>query len=167
VLVTIHRRENHGERLDSILKAVKGLVNKFSQYDFILPVHPNPNVKSKVETHLSGINNVFLEEPLDYPTLINIMKKCSLILTDSGGIQEEAPSFGVPILVLRDHTERMEGVEAGFAKLVGADAQAIVKEAELVLEKPPSDNQHIKTNPYGDGMSSSRILSAVEEFFNN
>ncbi|STQ85457.1 non-hydrolyzing UDP-N-acetylglucosamine 2-epimerase [Helicobacter muridarum] len=164
VLVTTHRRENHGQRLDRILQAIQILAKRFSNVVFIVPVHPNPNVKQKIEKSLMNLENVMLCEPLDYPNLVLIMYNSKLILTDSGGIQEEAPSFGVPILVLRYETERKEGLQAGFAKLVGAECERIVGEASLILEQ----NQTLitKPNPYGDGTASLKITKAIESFFN-
>ena len=115
VLVTVHRRENHGERLDRILNAIKNLAEKYLDHQFVLPVHPNPNVHDKVWNVLGKLSNVVLTEPLDYPELVCLMKNTKLVLTDSGGIQEEAPTFGNPVLVMRYETERTEGVTAGFA----------------------------------------------------
>nr|WP_272888394.1 UDP-N-acetylglucosamine 2-epimerase (non-hydrolyzing) [Campylobacter sp. P0087] len=163
ILVTIHRRENHGDRLEYILNAIVYIVSKFKNYKIILPLHPNPNVKEKIKHKLCNHNNVYLCDALDYPNLVLIMKNAKLIMTDSGGIQEEAPSFGVPLLVLRYETERKEGVESGFAKLVGADYDLIIKESYAILNK----NQKInKLNPYGDGMASKRIENYIKKFLN-
>lgn len=165
VLVTVHRRENHGERLDHILKAVQTLSDKFPDHQFVLPVHPNPNVKNKVFTTLSGKENIILTEPLAYPQLVCLMKQAKLILTDSGGIQEEAPTFGVPILVMRYETERGEGVEAGFAKLVGADTDKIIQEAVNVLSQEWNQTRlNGMQNPYGDGTASEKITKFITEF---
>lgn len=162
ILVTIHRRENHGKRLDSILNAISYIASQFSKYKIIIPLHPNPNVKEKIKNRLKQ-NNIYLCDALDYPNLVLIMQSAKLILTDSGGIQEEAPSFGVPLLVLRYETERKEGVESGFAKLVGADYDLIIKESLFIL----NNNQKInKINPYGDGKTSKRIEKYVREFLN-
>lgn len=165
VLITAHRRENHGERLDKIISAVDTLANKYPNTQFVIPVHPNPNVKSKIYERLGDIKNTILLEPLDYPVLIQVVKRAKLIMTDSGGIQEEAPTFGCPILVLRDTTERMEGVEAGFAKLLGADKDLIIAEASKILDRYFEETRikHIK-NPYGDGKSSHRIVKIIMEY---
>jgi UDP-N-acetylglucosamine 2-epimerase (non-hydrolysing) len=166
ILITVHRRENHGERLDEILRAIKTIVEKYSDHQFVLPVHPNPNVKDKVYKAFSKYKNVVLTEPLDYPALVALMQGTKLILTDSGGIQEEAPAFGNPVLVMRYETERQEGVEAGFAKLVGADYDKILKEASNILAKDKSKTRvDGSKNPYGDGKASKRILEQIKLFF--
>ena len=121
VLITAHRRENHGERIDRIIDAIKYLAEKYNNHTFVIPVHPNPNVKNKIHERLGLFSNIHLLTPLDYPYLVYLMKHAKLILTDSGGIQEEAPSFACPTLVMRYETERKEGVDAGVSKLVGAD----------------------------------------------
>lgn len=168
VLVTVHRRENHGERLMRILLAVQELAVRFHNIQFIVPVHPNPNVHDKVCTILGGLTNVKLTAPMDYPELVTVMKHSKLILTDSGGIQEEAPTFGVPVLVMRYKTERMEGVDAGFSKLVGADTDVIVRAAESVLSKSNEETRRDGLlNPYGDGFAARRICDAIKEYFNN
>lgn len=171
VLVTVHRRENLLEigdatrtpmRLNSILKAIKHLAETYKDHQFILPVHPNPNVRTRVYETLSEMSNVILTEPMIYPELVEVMKHAKLILTDSGGIQEEAPSFGVPLLVMRYETERMEGVHAGFSKLVGADKELIIQEAVSVLSQT-YDATRIRNreNPYGDGHACDRIIQAI------
>lgn len=166
VLITVHRRENHGDRLNQILVAITELVQKYSDHQFVLPVHPNPNVYSKVHAALGKFGNVILTEPLDYPELVCIMKNTKLILTDSGGIQEEAPSFGNPVLVMRYETERTEGVEAGFAKLVGADIDKILSEASSILSCNKDETRlDGAKNPYGDGCASEKIITAIKEFF--
>jgi len=166
VLVTAHRRENHGERLDRILDALETLANGFGVIQFVVPVHPNPNVHDKVVGRLQGLGNIVLTDPLDYPLLVSLMKRAKLVLTDSGGIQEEAPTFGVPVLVMRYETERKEGVDAGFAKLVGADTTVIVREAETVLCAPfASTRRNGVLNPYGDGRASQRIVAAIGRYF--
>ncbi|MEE3777416.1 UDP-N-acetylglucosamine 2-epimerase (non-hydrolyzing) [Campylobacter sp. CX2-4080-23] len=163
VLVTIHRRENHGDRLEHILNAISYIASKFQKHKFIIPIHPNPNVREKIKNKLYKQKNIYLCDALDYPNLVLIMKNSKLILTDSGGIQEEAPSFRVPLLVLRYETERKEGVESGFAKLVGADYDLIIKESFVALK----NNQKIDgINPYGDGMASQRIEKYVRKFLN-
>lgn len=166
VLVTAHRRENHGDRLDRIIQAIKYLSEQYPYHQFVLPVHPNPNVKHKILDGLQALHNIRILPPADYPVLVALMKHAKLILTDSGGIQEEAPSFGVPVLIMRYETERKEGVEAGLAKLVGADFHVIIKEAAKILKKSPVDNKPQQTaNPYGDGHASSYITQAITTFF--
>jgi UDP-N-acetylglucosamine 2-epimerase (non-hydrolysing) len=166
VLVTAHRRENHGERLDRILYAITTLTQKYSDHQFVLPVHPNPNVHDKVYAALSKLPNVILTEPLDYPELVCLMKNTKMVLTDSGGIQEEAPTFGNPVLVMRYETERTEGVTAGFAKLVGADVDKILSECDAVLSRDKSETRlDGSKNPYGDGHAAQKIANAVNEFW--
>lgn len=166
VLITVHRRENHGERIDRILQAISDLVEKYSNHTFVLPVHPNPNVKDKVYKKLEQFKNVHLLAPLDYPNLVYLMKNAKLILTDSGGIQEEAPSFGCPTLVMRYETERQEGVEAGVSILVGADYEKIIKESEKILSNDKTTTRLKAQNPYGDGKSSQKIEKLIRGFFN-
>lgn len=163
VLITVHRRENHGERIDRILQAIADLVEKYADHTFVLPVHPNPNVKNKVYEKLEKYGNVQLMSPLDYPNLVYLMKNAKLILTDSGGIQEEAPSFGCPTLVMRYETERQEGIEAGVSKLVGADYDKIMTESVKILSDTKANTRLKAQNPYGDGKSSKKI----EEIINN
>jgi UDP-N-acetylglucosamine 2-epimerase (non-hydrolysing) len=167
VLVTIHRRENHGDRLQTILKAISELAGIFNDHIFVLPVHPNPNVRQNVYNVLSSYNNVRLLNPVDYPVLITLMKNSKLILTDSGGIQEEAPSFDVPLFVLRYATERNEGIKVGVAKLVGADTKKIVDESLYILERDKSLTRNKVENPYGDGNASERIVKHIDTFFEN
>lgn len=167
VLVTVHRRENHGERLDMILDAIARLATDFSAMQFVVPVHPNPNVHDKIVARLRTFPNIVLTNPLDYPLLVSVMKRSKLVMTDSGGIQEEAPSLGVPVLVMRYETERKEGVEAGFSKLVGADRELIIKEAAKILGSAFSaTRKNGLENPYGDGTAARRIINAMDEYFN-
>lgn len=161
VLITVHRRENHGERIDRILQAISDLAQKYSDHTFVLPVHPNPNVKEKVHNVLNKFSNVHLLPPLDYPNLVYLMKNAKLILTDSGGIQEEAPSFGCPTLVMRYETERQEGIEAGVSILVGADYDKIMFQSEKVLGSAKSLTRLKAQNPYGDGKSSNKIEQLI------
>lgn len=161
VLITVHRRENHGERIDRILDAISHLVEKYQDHTFVLPVHPNPNVKNKVYAKLEKYSNVHLTAPLDYPNLVYLMKNAKLILTDSGGIQEEAPSFGCPTLVMRYETERQEGIEAGVSKLVGADYDKIVAESELILSDTKENTRLKAQNPYGNGTSCKQIEEII------
>ena len=165
VLITVHRRENHGERLDEILNAISFIVNKYQDHNFILPVHPNPNVKDKVYSVLGGFKNVNLLPPLDYPNLVYVMKNAKLILTDSGGIQEEAPTFGCPTLVMRYETERQEGIDAGVSVLVGADYDKIVNLSCEILDKSKADSRLKAQNPYGTGDSAQKIESVINDFF--
>lgn len=166
VLITAHRRESFGEPFIQLCKSIKDLAYEFYEegVHFVYPVHLNPNVRKPVMETLGGINNVSLIEPLDYLSLIHLMKKCTLILTDSGGIQEEAPSLGVPVLVMRDTTERPEGVEAGVVKLVGTKRDRIVSEAGRLLRDHNVHSSMAKqTNPYGDGKASIRIVDRLAQ----
>lgn len=162
VLITAHRRENHGERIDRILDAIEYLVTKYSDHTFVIPVHPNPNVKDKIHSRLEKYSNVHLLKPLDYPYLVYLMKNAKLILTDSGGIQEEAPSFGCPTLVMRYETERQEGIDAGVSILVGADYDKIVSESEKILSKTCEETRLKAHNPYGDGTSAKQIEAIIQ-----
>lgn len=166
VLITAHRRENHGERINRILDAIEHLVNKYQDHHFIIPVHPNPNVKDKIHSRLEKYSNVYLLKPLDYPYLVYLMKNAKLILTDSGGIQEEAPSFGCPTLVMRYETERQEGIDAGVSVLVGADYDKIVNLSCEILDKTKSDSRLKAQNPYGTGNSSKEIEEIISKYFN-
>ena len=165
VLITAHRRENHGERIDRIIDAISYLAKKYNDHTFVIPVHPNPNVKNKIHERLEKLTNIKLLTPLDYPYLVYLMKNAKLILTDSGGIQEEAPSFACPTLVMRYETERKEGIEAGVSKLVGADYDKIVEESEKILSKNKADTRLEAKNPYGDGTTSKKILNIIENYF--
>lgn len=163
VLVTAHRRESFGAPLAAIVAAVGRLARAFPRFRFVHVVHPNPDVRAAVSGY-HGLGNVELVEPLDYRALVALMRKSRLILTDSGGIQEEAPTFGKPVLVLRRKTERPEGIEAGLALLVGTDEERIVVEAERVL-RGESDLARggPSVNPYGDGRASERIAAALDD----
>lgn len=165
ILITAHRRENHGERIDRIIQAISHLVTKYPDHVFVIPVHPNPNVKDKIYSKLRNFENVKLLPPLDYPSLVYLMKNAKLILTDSGGIQEEAPSFGCPTLVMRYETERQEGVEAGVSILVGADYDKIVEQSEKILDNEKSQTRLKAQNPYGDGKSAEKIEKLIREYF--
>jgi UDP-N-acetylglucosamine 2-epimerase (non-hydrolysing) len=159
VLVTAHRRESFGKPFEEICLALRDLATRFGDKRFIYPVHLNPNVRQPVRKILSGIPNFHLIEPLDYLTMVHLMKRACLILTDSGGVQEEAPSFGVPVLVMRETTERPEGVEAGVVRLIGTQRERIVKEASQALT--PTDSHERPAagqNPYGDGRAAQRIV---------
>ena len=165
VLITAHRRENHGERIDRIIDAILFLAKKYDDHTFVIPVHPNPNVKNKIHDRLGSFKNIHLLTPLDYPYLVYLMKNAKLILTDSGGIQEEAPSFACPTLVMRYETERKEGVDAGVSKLVGADYDKILEESEKILSSTKDKTRLVPKNPYGDGTSSVQIEKIIREFF--
>lgn len=165
VLITVHRRENHGERIDRILDAIEFLVKTYEDHKFVIPVHPNPNVKCKVYSRLSEYSNVYLQNPLDYPYLVYLMKNAKLILTDSGGIQEEAPSFGCPTLVMRYETERQEGVDAGVSVLVGADYDKITSISSEILSKSWEQTRLTALNPYGDGTSAQNIEQIIRGYF--
>lgn len=167
VLITAHRRENHGERIDRILDAIEYLAKQYSEHTFVIPVHPNPNVKEKIYSRLENYQNIRLLAPLDYPNLVYLMKNAKLILTDSGGIQEEAPSFGCPTLVMRYETERQEGIDAGVSILVGADYDKIVSESEKVLSNSRESSRLKAVNPYGDGTSAKQIEEIINKYFNN
>ena len=169
ILVTTHRRENFGEPLFNICSALKEIVRKFDNVEVVFPVHPNPNVKDTVYSLLSKENGIKLIPPLEYPYFTWLMKKAYIILTDSGGIQEEAPSLGKPVLVLRNVTERVEGIEAGTAKLVGTDKNKILEAVEeLLLDREAYDKMSKAVNPYGDGKASFRIYKILrEEIFNS
>ena len=165
VLITAHRRENHGERIDRIIDAIEHLAAAYTNHTFVIPVHPNPNVKEKIHSRLSKYSNIKLLAPLDYPNLVYLMKNAKLILTDSGGIQEEAPSFGCPTLVMRYETERQEGIDAGVSVLVGADYGKIVSLSEKILSDTKANTRLKTQNPYGDGNSASRIESIISDYF--
>ncbi len=165
VLITVHRRENHGERIDRILDAIEYLIKTYPEHRFILPVHPNPNVKCKIYSRLGEYENVHLLKPLDYPYLVYLMKNAKLILTDSGGIQEEAPSFGCPTLVMRYETERQEGIDAGVSVLVGAEYDKITNFSSEILSKPRSQTRLKALNPYGKGDSAVTIEHLISKYF--
>lgn len=163
ILVTAHRRENFGQPLEDICNALKQLAER-SDVEIVWPVHLNPNVQETARQLLAGVAHVTLLPPLDYLPLVHLMKRAKLILTDSGGIQEEAPAFGVPALVLRDVTERPEGVAAGVLKLVGTATPRIVEEARRLLDDPREYEKMARaSNPYGDGHAAGRIVKALLE----
>jgi UDP-N-acetylglucosamine 2-epimerase (non-hydrolysing) len=165
VLVTAHRRENFGYPLVQICRALAEVARRYgSQIRIVYPVHPNPNVQGTVRGVLSGIPNIVLTEPLGYRDFVQLMSQAHLILTDSGGLQEEAPSLGIPVLVLRDVTERPEGVAAGVVRLVGTDERAIVDATvELLDDSEVYGRMAHSVNPYGDGQASQRIVQAICE----
>ena len=162
ILVTGHRRENFGDGFLHICKAIKELAALHPEMDIVYPVHLNPNVQKPVYELLSGLSNVYLISPLDYLPFIYAMQHSTLLLTDSGGVQEEAPSLGKPVLVMRDTTERPEAVEAGTVKLVGTNAEAIVSDVTaLLLDKEMYKRMSETHNPYGDGQACERIIAAL------
>jgi UDP-N-acetylglucosamine 2-epimerase (non-hydrolysing) len=161
ILVTAHRRENFGQPIENICSAIKELAAR-SDVEFVYPVHLNPNVQEPVNRILKNLSHVHLLPPLDYLPLVHLMKHATLILTDSGGIQEEAPAFGIPVLVMRETTERPEGVEAGALKLVGTDTNHIIHETTQLLDDPAEYAEMAKAvNPYGDGHAAERIVQAL------
>jgi UDP-N-acetylglucosamine 2-epimerase (non-hydrolysing) len=163
VLVTAHRRESFGGPFESICRGLRELALKYrDEIVLVYPVHRNPNVRQVVNSLLSGIDNVLLIDPLDYMPLVHLMKRAYMVLTDSGGLQEEAPSLGKPVLVMRQVTERQEGVEAGTLKLVGMDAAEIVKQASLLLDNPAAyQAMATRANPYGDGTAAIKIVRRI------
>ncbi len=163
VLVTAHRRENFGQPIRDICRALKQLAEMYrDEISLIYPVHLNPNIQEPVYNTLSGVDNIHLLPPLDYLPLVHLMKHAALILTDSGGIQEEAPSFGVPTLVLRERTERQEGVIAGTLKLVGTGSNHIFNQAKNLLDDRQAHAAMAgAVNPYGDGYAANRIVNAL------
>jgi UDP-N-acetylglucosamine 2-epimerase (non-hydrolysing) len=166
VLITAHRRESFGAPFRELCLAIRDLAARFEGEGvrFVYPVHLNPNVQQPVYDLLSGLPNVTLLEPLDYRSMVHLMKRSTLILTDSGGIQEEAPTFSVPVLVMREATERPEGIEAGVARLVGMQRHRIVAEAERLLRDPAAYAEMASgVNPYGDGRAAHRITSILLE----
>lgn len=163
VLITGHRRENFGGGFERICQAIARLARRFPETDFLYPVHLNPNVREPVNRLLSGIDNVHLVEPQDYLPFVWLMSRSHVILTDSGGIQEEAPSLGKPVLVMRDTTERPEAVEAGTVRLVGTDLDGIVDGvATLLTDEAAWQAMSFAHNPYGDGQACRRIVQALQ-----
>lgn len=166
VLVTGHRRESFGDGFERICKALAHIAHAYPDVDIIYPMHMNPNVREPVNRILKDIKNVYLIEPLDYLPFVYLMEKSYLILTDSGGIQEEAPSLGKPVLVMRNTTERPEALEAGTVKLVGTNEEILIAEVEELLNSPEDYNKmSFAHNPYGDGKASSKIVEALKIFF--
>ena len=162
ILVTTHRRENLGEPMRHVYKALKDIVNEFDDVEIVFPVHKNPKVREVVNEELGNIEAVYLIDPLDYEPFANLMHRAFLVLTDSGGIQEEAPSLGKPVLVLRDTTERPEAVKAGTVKLIGTERQKVYEETKYLLTDHDEYQRMANTcNPYGDGKASKRIIEAI------
>lgn len=166
VLITGHRRENFGDGFINICNAIKKLASRYSNFNFVYPLHLNPNVQNPVNDMLSKIDNVRLISPLDYSIFVKLMSSSHLILTDSGGVQEEAPSLGKPVLVMRDQTERPEGVEAGTVKLVGPDSDRIIEEVSRLIDDETAYRQMSEArNPYGDGCAAGRIVERIDQYF--
>lgn len=164
VLVTTHRRENWGAPMARTAKAVAVLANRYPNHAFVVPMHPNPQVRTVLNTALATLRNVLLLEPLEYLQFSHLIARSHLVLTDSGGVQEEAPSLGKPVLVLRENTERPEAVTAGTVKLVGTDTQHIIDEATLLLDDAAAYAKMANAvNPYGDGLAAQRSVAAIEE----
>lgn len=162
ILLTSHRRENIGRPMENIFNAIKDIIDKYKDVELVFPMHLNPKVREIAKSILSGNDRIHLIEPLDYEPMANIMAKVNLVVTDSGGIQEEAPTFGKPVLVVREETERPEGIEAGTAKLVGTDYNKIYDELDLLLSDKEEYNKMAKAvNPYGDGKASERIVDIL------
>ncbi|WP_236213262.1 non-hydrolyzing UDP-N-acetylglucosamine 2-epimerase [Metapseudomonas otitidis] len=166
VLVTSHRRENFGEPFRNICRALRTLAENNPEVEFLYPVHPNPNIKDVAYEFLGRVRNFTLCEPLDYLPFIAAMKRAYIILTDSGGVQEEAPALGKPVLVLRDETERPEAVEQGVVKLVGANYERIIEETQRLLDDESAYKSMARgVSPYGDGHAAERIVKTLREYF--
>ncbi len=167
ILVTMHRRENWGEPVRETCRAIKKIINKHSDISVIFPLHKNPEIRRNVQEILQNKKDILLFDTLDYDDMINLMSKSYIILTDSGGVQEEAPSLGKPVLVLRDETERSEAVKAGVVKLVGTNEERICSEIDLLLNSQEKYMEMSKNiNPYGDGKASERIVKKILYNFN-
>ncbi|MGA9116842.1 MAG: UDP-N-acetylglucosamine 2-epimerase (non-hydrolyzing) [Bacteroidota bacterium] len=160
--LTAHRRENFGEPIRRVFRACRRLVERNPDVELVYPVHPNPNVRAAAAEILAGAGRVHLLEPMEYRPFIQLMAKCHLILSDSGGVQEEAPTLGKPVLVLRETTERPEAIQAGTAKLVGTDGDLIEREAQRLLDDPAAYREMAtRANPYGDGKAAGRIVDIL------
>ena len=167
VLITGHRRENFGEGFINMCTAIKDLAKKYPDVDFVYPMHLNPNVRKPIHEvfgeNLDNLGNMFFIEPLEYLEFVFLMEKSTIVLTDSGGIQEEAPGLGKPVLVMRDTTERPEALDAGTVKLVGTDYDKIVGEVSELLDNPEAyDRMSRAVNPYGDGLACGRIVDTLK-----
>lgn len=166
ILATVHRRENWGARIDSILRAFSILLDRYPDLRIVLPLHRNLRVRQPIEKALGQHPRAFLVEPLSYPGLIGAIQRCHLLLTDSGGLQEEAPSLGKPVLVLRETTERPEAIRAGTAKLAGTDTGQIVEMTASLLDDDDAYQSMARVNnPFGDGRAAERIVSHIRQFF--
>jgi UDP-N-acetylglucosamine 2-epimerase (non-hydrolysing) len=163
ILVTAHRRENFGKPFENICRAIRAVADEYPDTHFFYPVHPNPNIKSVVDKLLGDHPQITLSEPLDYLPFVGAMKSAYFILSDSGGVQEEAPALGKPVLVLRNETERPEAIDHGSVKLVGTDFDVIVKEAKRLLDDPKAyEAMAIGVSPYGDGKAAGRIVDVLK-----
>lgn len=168
IIVTAHRRENQGEHMREMFEAIKQIAKEYQDVKIIFPVHKNPKIRELAYSILNNVSNVRLIEPLDPLSFHNYMNKSYLILTDSGGIQEEAPSLGKPVLVMRDTTERPEGIKAGTLKLVGNMKQDIYRETKKLLDDTEEYMRMSKAvNPYGDGHASEKIVRYIKQYINN
>ncbi|MBZ8181304.1 MAG: UDP-N-acetylglucosamine 2-epimerase (non-hydrolyzing) [Oscillatoria sp. PMC 1051.18] len=168
MLATVHRRENWGKPLKDILQGFKLILEKFPDTALLLPMHRNPTVREPIKASLANHPRVFLTEPLDYAELVGAIQRCYLLLTDSGGLQEEAPSLGKPVLVLRETTERPEAIAAGTAKLIGTDSDKILAAASKLLSDTTAyEKMATAVNPFGDGRAAERILQIVKQFLAN
>ena len=166
ILVTAHRRENHGDGIKKLCESLIEISKKHKSLKIIFPVHLNPKVNKPVNALLSGVENIILTKPLNYQDFIWLMNKCEIIISDSGGVQEEAPTFNKPVLVLRDSTERPEAVEAGTVILVGTNKNLIIKNVkELILDHKKYHNFSKLANPYGDGKASIYITTFMEKLY--
>lgn len=168
VLITGHRRENFGEGFINMVTAIKDLTQKYPDVDFVYPMHLNPNVRKPIHEvfgeSLENLGNMFFIEPLQYLEFVYLMEKSTIVLTDSGGIQEEAPGLGIPVLVMRDTTERPEALENGTVHLVGTNHDLIIKEVSALLDNQEEyDKMSNATNPYGDGKACNRIVTYLQE----
>lgn len=162
ILLTAHRRENLGKPMENIFSAIKDIINKNEDVEVIFPIHLNPKVRNIAQDILGGDDRIHIIEPLDYLPFANLMAKCYLVVTDSGGIQEEAPSLGKPVLVVRKETERPEGISAGTAKLVGVEKEAIFKQVDILINNGEEyDKMANAVNPYGDGKAADRIVKVI------
>jgi UDP-N-acetylglucosamine 2-epimerase (non-hydrolysing) len=166
ILVTSHRRESFGEDQKNMCLALKDLVSRHSDIRVVYPVHLNPNVQVTVNALLGGVDRIHLTEPLDYITFVSLLRRCFLVLTDSGGIQEEAPTFSKPVLVMRKVTERPEASQFGMAKIIGMSRERIVKEADrLLTDAEAYQDMSEGENPYGDGKAAERIVEAILRWY--
>ncbi len=164
ILVTAHRRESFGDRFEELCRALRSLAERNPDIELIYPVHLNPNVRDPVHRILGGHARIHLVEPVDYLTLVDLLRRCCLVITDSGGIQEEAPSLHKPVLVMRDTTERMEGIEAGTAVLVGTTGERIIAESEhLLRDEQAYTKMATAVNPFGDGRAAGRIVRVLAD----
>jgi UDP-N-acetylglucosamine 2-epimerase (non-hydrolysing) len=167
LLVTAHRRENWGDAMSEIARALRQIADEFPDVQILYPIHKNPTVRESIEPIFGDHPRLVLIEPLDYVPFVYAMQRCHFVLTDSGGIQEEAPTLGKPVLVMRTNTERPEAAEAGAAKLVGVEQEGIVRAArELLQDQAAYNRMATVVNPFGDGRASQRIITAIEEFLN-